>query len=231
VKALAEAALGTDRRVFALGARANRPHLDLEPFGVPCEWLPAEDHPELCEQYLALNRAKFPDLPLERWVLSDVYLLPGAIVGVMDRDDRILSAWVGLPSVVRHERIGVSLLSVAPGMGAWAKAFGARVHRARSLRGVARWASKSLRTHVRMGPLRVLGPVPGGRDDGAFAYATDLDDGTWEAAMAGQLDWPVLRRVRADDRIATDGILEAAAAGEPVRIVPPGLDGGWVTLG
>ncbi len=234
--------------LFALGARDNRSALDLEPFGLPATWCAAEEHPALCAQYLALNRLSFPRLPLARWAMSDLYLMPGAIVGFRGHsswlpaeareaigapEEAILAAWVGVPSVRPGERIGVSLMSFVPGLGAWAKAFGARVHRARSLRGVAQWASPSLRSHVRLGPLRVLGRVPGGHDlgDASFVYATDLDEAIWAAAMAKQLELPILQRVPIADSAALSALLDAADRGEPVRIVPPGLSQGCVTLG
>jgi hypothetical protein len=233
-----------DMHLVALGGRRTASSLDTFPFGVRAGFLAAEDHPELCAQYLALNRLAFPRLPLPSWVLSDLYLLPGAIAIVRGRAERlpahvrsglglapdavaILAAWVGVPTVEPGRFIGVSLLSFVPGLGAWAKAFGLRMLRARRLEGVAQWASPSLRTHTRMGYLHVIGRVPGGHELGAssFVYRTDLHrDEVWAAAMARVLHRPSVG-VRWDDVGALSARLLAAENGEEVMIVPPGIDG------
>ena len=228
-------ALFTERprlRLAALGARANEHALDRRPFGVEAEWLPAEEHEDLALRYLELNRAAFPRLPLPRWALSDLYLMPGAI-GLLLRDDAIQAAYVAAPSVVPGRFVGVSLLSVAPGLGAWAKALTLRMLRARVVHGVAQWANPAVRAHTRLGPLRILGRVPGGHDlgDASFAYETLLDEATWAASMTRSLSLPVTERVAVDDEAALRTLLDRAEAGERLRIVPPGLEQGQVLLG
>jgi len=218
-------------RFAALGARVNEPALDRRPFGVEAGWLPAEEHEDLALGYLELNRAAFPRLPLPRWALSDLYLMPGAI-GLLLDGDAIQAAYVAAPSVVPGRFVGVSLLSVVPGLGAWVKTLTLRMLRARVVHGVAQWANPAVRAHTRLGPLRVLGRVPGGHDlgDASFAYETVLDEATWAAAMARALTVPVRGRVAVDDVAALRALLDRAGAGEDVRIAPPGLDAGHVLL-
>lgn len=219
-------------RLAALGVRVNAPALDLCPFGIEAEWLAAEDHEPLALRYLALNARAFPRLPVPRWVLSDLYLMPGAIGLLLDGDE-VQAAYVAAPSVIAGRFVGVSLLSVVPGLGAWAKTLTLRMLRARLVHGVAQWANPAVRAHTRLGPLRVLGRVPGGHDlgDASFAYETVLDEPIWAAAMARQLILPVRERVAADDTNAVCNLLDRAESGEELRIVPPGLDAGHVLLG
>jgi hypothetical protein len=231
----------------ALGGRANGAHLDLAPLGRELAFFAAEASPGLCAQYLYLNRVAFPRLPLPAWVLSDLYLLPGAVLLVRGRADRlgrplgeglgsapdadaILAAYVAVPSVEPGRFVGVSLMSFVPGLGAWAKTLGAKMLRARRLEGVTQWNSPSLRTHTRLGPMQVIGRVPGDHElaPSSFVYATDLtDESRWAAAMARELDLPSVG-VPSHDAIALAARLDAAEAGEPVAIAPPGLRDGHV---
>lgn len=231
----------------ALGAGVNAGALDLSPFGRPVRYLAAEDHPVLVERYRAANGYAFPgELALPGWVLSDLYLLPGAIglllcpggslnvplrkrLGLHADDEAIAAAYLGAPTVRPGVFIGVSLISLVPGIhaGAWVKALTLRMLRATRMRGIAQWANPSVRVHTRMGPLRVAGPVPGTHEFRAksFVYETDLgDDARWGDAMARRLTLAPTRRVRADDIDTLSGVLERAAGGEPIFIAPPGLD-------
>lgn len=210
-------------RLAVLGARGNHVGLDLAPYGVPAAYLPAEDHGDLARSYLALNRAAFPAVPLAAWVLSDVYLLPAGIALLLD-GDAIAAAWVGLPSV-RGDAVGVSLLSNVPGAGAVVKLLGARMLGVCRVRGVTQWSSPALRAHTRLGPLRVLGPVPAHELADTFVYETNLsDDALVDAALARRHPLVATTSVDPTDSAAlTDLLLRAARTGDVV-IAPPGRE-------
>jgi len=231
----------------ALGARHNASAIDLRPFGKDARYFAAEDYPALVERYRAANLYAFPgELALPGWVLSDLYLLPGTIglllcpasmlkapvrkrLGLSLDDEAIAAAYVGAPSVHPGAFIGVSLISLVPGIhaGAWVKALTLRMLRARSLRGVAQWSSPSLRVHTRMGPLRIVGAVPGTHEfrDKSFVYESDLvDEWRWGEAMARRQSLLPTMRVRTDDAPALRSLLNRAEAGERLHLVPPGLD-------
>lgn len=239
----------------ALGAGANASALDLAPFGRQARYFPAERHPAMVERYRAANQHVFPGaLALPGWVLSDLYLLPGAIglllcparrlepglrerLGLSPEDEAIAAAYVAVPTVTPGLFIGVSLISLVPGIlaGAWVKALTLRMLRAQRVRGVAQWANPAVRVHTRMGPLRVVGAVPGTHElqRESFVYESELaDEERARDAMARRLSMPVSRRVLASDVDALGAVLERAEAGETIRIVPPGLDaGGGVLFG
>lgn len=231
----------------ALGAAPNADALDHAPFGQPLRWLAAEQHPELVERYRAANAYAFPgELALPGWVLSDLYLLPGAIglllcparslavavrkrLGLHGDDLAIAAAYLGAPTVTPGLFIGVSLISLLPGIhaGAWVKALSLRMLRAKRMRGIAQWQNPSVRVHTRMGPLRVVGPVPGTHEfrHKSFVYETDLaDDRRWRDAMARRWILAPTRRLPPDDAAALNDLLDRAHAGEIIHIVPPGLD-------
>jgi hypothetical protein len=231
----------------ALGARHNASALDLRPFGRDARYFAAEDYPALVERYRAANLHAFPgELALPGWVLSDLYLMPGTIglllcpaamlkpavrkrLGLSSDDEAIAAAYVGAPSVHHGSFIGVSLISLVPGIhaGTWVKALTLRMLRARSLRGVAQWSSPSLRVHTRMGPLRIVGAVPGTHEfrEKSFVYETDLvDEWRWAEAMARRSALTPTMRIRTDDAPALRSLLNRAEAGEALHLVPPGLD-------
>jgi len=231
----------------ALGAAPNAEALDHAPFGQPLRYFPAEQHPELVERYRAANAHAFPgELALPGWVLSDLYLLPGAIglllcpartlavplrkrIGLHADDLAIAAAYVGAPTVTPGLFIGVSLISLLPGIhaGAWVKALTLRMMRATRMRGIAQWSNPSVRVHTRMGPLRVVGPVPGTHEfrHKSFVYETDLcDDRRWRDAMARRMSITPTRRLQPDDAAALGDVLDRAHGGETIHIVPPGLD-------
>ncbi|MCC6559408.1 MAG: hypothetical protein IT372_41330 [Polyangiaceae bacterium] len=214
----------------ALGARDNAGALDLAPFGCPARYLAAEERPDLAERYRAENLASFPgELALPGWVLSDLYLLPGAIGLLLDRDEAIAAAYFAAPTVTPGLFIGVSLFSRRPGIqaGAWIKALTLKMMKARRLRGVAQWSSPSLRVHTRMGPLRVVGAVPGIHELRArsFVYESDLaDDASWQDAMARRSTLSPTRRIHSADSGELGRLLDRAEAGERIMIPPPGLD-------
>jgi hypothetical protein len=234
-------------RLGALGAAGNARALDLEPFGIPVTYHAAERHPALVERYRDANALAFPgDLTLPGWVLSDLYLLPGAIglltcpgrfldvptrkrLGLHPDDEAVAAAYYGAPSVEAGTFIGVSLLSLVPKIlaGAWVKALTLRMLRAQRLRGVAQWQSPSIRVHTRMGPLRVVSSVPGTHEFRArsFVYESDLTDPErWTAAMARRASLTPDEKIRASDVERLTLLLERADAGERIQIVPPGLD-------
>jgi hypothetical protein len=234
-------------RLAALGAGDNASSLDLRPFGVPAEFRPAERHPDLVERYRAANALAFPgELTLPGWVLSDLYLLPGAIglllcrasfldvptrkrLGLSPDDEAIAAAYLAAPTVKPRAFIGVSLLSLVPKIvaGAWVKALTLRMLGARRLRGVAQWQNPSVRVHTRMGPIRVVSAVPGTHEFRAksFVYESDLsDDARWTAAMARKTTTIPATKIRATDEPELAALLERAEAGEEIYLVPPGLD-------
>jgi hypothetical protein len=231
----------------ALGAAQNATELNLCPAGVPVEYLPAEEHNSLARQYLELNQLAFGKLGLPNWVLSDLYLQPGAIgllrcparmlsepsrqrLSLPDEERVIAAAYYAAPTLHRGQFIGVSLLSFLPGVqaGAWVKALTLKMLGARRMRGIAQWNNLSLRVHTRLGPLRLVGHVPGVHDyvERSFLYEMDLTDETREvAAMERRLSWQPTRRVSATDSAALGSLLRRAEAGEPLYLVPPGLEG------
>ena len=230
----------------ALVMRDNASGLDLSPLGVPAVLYEPSAHKDLVEQYLRLNHHAFRALPLPRWVLSDLYLLPGVIglilgpASLMDEDARaaarvqdgqqaILAAYVGAPSLVPGRYTGVSLIGFSRGLGAgtWAKLLTLKMVRATHLRGVTQWDNKSLRVHTRLGPLKVLGPAPGGHELGghSFVYECDLtDDAQVAKALTRSLSPTPARAVSPEDAVALQRILQEAQRGVPHVILPPGLD-------
>lgn len=243
--ALAAAFFGenTGLRLALLTSRHNVAALDLAPFGVTATACAAEDHPALLARYHAANARAFPpELALPGWVLGDLYVLPSAIGLLLDPDDAIAAAYVAVPSLEASTFVGVSLLSQLPGRGAgaWIKALTLRAIRARRLRGVVQWTSPSLRTHTRLGPLRIVGPAPASHERAheSFVYEIDVaDEGALAAAMrrdpaasggaegdARGATAGVLQRLRSDDHAGRAAVLEAVAAGRAVHVVPPGID-------
>jgi len=234
-------------RLAALGAGENAAALELRPFGVEVDFRAAEKYPDLVERYRAANALAFPgELTLPGWVLSDLYLLPGAIglllcraavldvptrkkLGLAPDDEAIAAAYLAAPTVKPRAFIGVSLLSLVPKIvaGAWVKALTLRMLGAQRLRGVAQWANPSVRVHTRMGPIRVVSAVPGTHEFRAksFVYESDLtNDAQWTAAMARRSSWTPMEKIKATDEAALAPLLERAHAGEEVYVVPPGLD-------
>ncbi|MDY7232346.1 hypothetical protein [Hyalangium rubrum] len=236
----------------ALGASANAQALDLKPAGVPATFLPAEEHGALVLQYRELNQLAFGALGTPSWVVSDLYLLPGAIgllrcparlledsarerLGLPDEALTVGAAYYAAPSVVSGVFIGVSLLSFVRGIraGMWAKMLTLRMLRARRLRGVAQWHNPSVRVHTRLGPLRLVGRVPGAHEyvEQSFLYETELEDEARQvAAMERRLTVAPTMRVSVKDTAALRRLLERAEAGEVLHLVPPGLEEGHVLV-
>jgi len=230
----------------ALGAQVNAAALDLMPFGQSIEYLDAAAHPVWVERYQAANRACFPDtLSLPGWVLVDLYLMPAAIglltcparlldvrpPGLADDDEAVAAAYYAAPSIVRGVVVGVSLISLRKGLRAatWIKALTLEMLRARVQRGITQWDNPALRVHTRMGALRIEGPVPSahGRADDSFLYAVELGDAAHRrAAMTRPRGAPApsdARWIPIADRAALRRLLDRAAAGEQIEILPPGL--------
>jgi hypothetical protein len=236
----------------ALGAAENVKGLNLRPAGVPVEFLPAERHGELARLYLELNQLAFGKLGLPNWVLSDLYLQPGAI-GLLRGPARMLdvetrqrlrlpdealaigAAYYAAPTVVPGLFIGVSLLSFLRGIqgGAWVKALTLKMLGAQRMKGIAQWNNPSLRVHTRLGPLRLVGRVPGHHEyaERSFLYETDLtDDARQVEAMERRLVLPPTLRISAADTGALGALLRRAEEGEVLHLVPPGLEAGDVLL-
>lgn len=236
----------------ALGARDNRAALELRPCGQPVTFLAAEESGQLAQQYLALNQYAFGLLGLPRWVLSDLYLLP-SVVGLVRAPSRLLredvqhklglapdapaiaAAYVAVPTLTPGHFVGASLLSFLPGAraSAWVKTLTLRMLGARQLRGVTQWDSSAVRVHTRLGALRLVGRAPGGHEyaERTFVYESDLrDEGSWARAMRRELHLPATRRVRVDDAASLAALLERAEGGEPLYLVPPGLEDGHVLV-
>lgn len=164
-------------RFCALGSAANRASLNLCPLGVPGTFLDAAEHPELVARYLDANRRAFPPpLELPGWVLVDLFLMPGAIGLLLDGDD-VVAAYVAAPTVQAGVVVGVSLFSHRPGLGLGllVKRLTLAMLRAEVQRGITQWSSPSLRTHTRVGPMRVEGAAPAihGAQD-TFVYRISL---------------------------------------------------------
>lgn len=238
--------------LMALGAGEHAEAMDLSPLGLPATYLPAERNLELAKQYLALNQFAFGGIGVPRWVLSDLYLMPGAIgllrcparmlkpelrahLGLADEEPAIGAAYYAAPSMTQGLFIGASLLSFLPGTGAgaWVKTLTLRMLRATRLRGVAQWDNPSVRVHARLGPLRLVGRVPGGHEYGerTFVYETDLSDGARVAeAMERRLSLEPTRRIAVTDLPALGALLDRAEAGEALYLVPPGVQEGHVLV-
>ncbi|MSQ00801.1 MAG: hypothetical protein EXR71_02785 [Myxococcales bacterium] len=209
-------------RLAALGHAGNFVRLDLCPLGIPAEARDAAGEPALVARYHAANAARFGGpLALPGWVLVDLYLLPGAISLILDRDDEIVAAWCGVPTVTPGVVMGVSLLSLQEGIGAAyaSKRCGVAMLRAEIQRGVTQWDSPSLRSHTRLGPLRVLGPVPAAHGEAARSFVYECAIGaaapapsTWIAPPEGP------------------AFAARAAAGEAIWVVAPGVAAGRVAL-
>lgn len=237
----------------ALGSRSNQAALELAPAGVPARFYAAEEHPSLVERYRDANALAFPgDLTLPGWVLSDLYLLPGAIgllichgsflevptrkrLNLASDDVAIAAAYYAAPTVQPGTFIGVSLLSLVPKIlaGAWVKALTLKMVRAERLRGVAQWASPAVRVHTRMGPLRVVSSVPGTHEfrEKSFVYESDLaDSAAWSGAMARRPSLPWSEKIPASDTERLAALSLRAEAGERIFVVPPGLDAGGNVL-
>jgi len=231
----------------ALGAGANQEALDLAPFGQSVRFYAAEQHPRLVERYRAANTYAFPgDLALPGWVLSDLYLLPG-VIGLLTcsarelkpavrkrlelsaEDEAIAAAYVAAPGILPNMGIGVSLISLLPAIqaGSWVKALTMKMMRLTRLRGVAQWSNPAVRVHTRMGPLRIVGPVPGTHEfrSRSFVYESNLQDETaWTEAMARRTQLAPTRKIPSADLEELSRVLDRAEAGERILIVPPGLD-------
>ncbi|MFP2930236.1 hypothetical protein ACLESO_34585 [Pyxidicoccus sp. 3LG] len=198
--------------LMALGSGEHAGSLELSPLGLPARYLPAERNLDVAMQYLALNQLAFGGIGVPRWVLSDLYLLPGAIgllrcparlvkpearekLGLADEDLAIGAAYYAAPSVTPGLFIGVSLLSFLPGTGAapWVKALTLAMLRARRLRGVAQWDNPSLRVHSRLGPLRWWAACPVATSTVSAPSSTRRTCRTaraWRRRWSGGCRWP-----------------------------------------
>ena len=178
-------------RFALLGHSTNRAHLDLLPLGVTARFLSAADHPELVARYHAANAAKFGgSLALPGWVLVDLYLMPGAIAMVLDEGNNIVAAWCGVPTVVPGVVMGVSLFSLQERIGAAyvAKRLGLASLSAKFQRGITQWDNRSLGTHTRLGPLRVVGPAPEAHGQSGRSLVYEVEIGAVSLAATHWID-------------------------------------------
>lgn len=242
-----------DLEFGALGPAENLELLPETVWGVRVAKLATETHPHLPEQYLQTNQLAFGKLSLLRWVLSDLFLMPG-FLGVLlspasgvkptlrehlrvEGDRRIIgAAYAAAPTLHPGRFVGASLLSFleARHCAAWAKSLTLKLCGASAVRGVAQWDNPSLRVHTRLGPLRLVGRPPGGHEyqERTFVYETGLhDESAWAAAMRRSgASSRTVRRIRVDDFEALDRELDRAMAGARLAIVPPGIEDGAVLL-
>ncbi|RKI57494.1 hypothetical protein D7X55_27730 [Corallococcus sp. AB049A] len=237
----------------ALGSGVHVPSLDLAPYGVPVTHLLAEHNAELARQYLTLNQLAFGGIGVPRWVLSDLYLMPGAIgllrcparllkaparerLLLADEESAIGAACYVAPSLTPGLFVGVSLFSFLPGRGAsaWVKLLTLRMVRAKRLRGVTQWDNPAVRVHSRLGPMRLVGRVPGGHDydERTFVYETDLSNEARVARSMVRGDAPAAPAVRipVTDLLSLGTLLDRAERGARLELVPPGQDDGHVLV-
>lgn len=202
-------------RFGLLGHVGNRGSLELRPLGVGAEFWAAADHPALVSQYLTANAEKFGGvLALPGWVLVDLYLMPGAVSLLLDVDDTIVAAWCGVPTVTPGVVMGVSLLAMREGIGAAyaVKRLGLASLGARVQRGITQWDNRALRTHTRLGPLRVVGVAPAVHGEAARSFVYEVEVGAVSPAPSETID-------------PTQGPAVAALAGEQaIYVVSPGID-------
>jgi hypothetical protein len=239
----------------ALGAKVNQSALDMCPFGQPVEFLDAALHPRWIEHYHQSNMKAFSGpLALPGWVLVDFYLMPGAIglltcparflseqhrseLGLHPDDEAIGAAYFATPCVEPQTVMGCSLFSFLPSSGAarLIKAITLKMLKAKCQRGLAQWGNKSLWVHIRMGVLRLEGPVPAshGKAHESFIYSIDLsDEARWEDALRGNRQTerftsesgaPKPAWIPVADLDTLRGLLDRAYHGERVEVLPPGL--------
>ncbi len=225
------------------GSAAHRDRLDLGAYPGAKFW-EAENSPEMARQYRAANLVRFPGpLALPGWVFCDLFVLPAAIgvitgpaalledamrealaVGVEER--AIMAAYYAAPTLTPEMFVGVSLISLLPGrgLGRIAKTMTLRTLRARVQRGVAQWSNWSLRSHARIGPMRLVGAVPSGHalEQQSFVYEIDL--------QREQRHHEANVTVPVEDLEALQGWLAKARSGRQVFVVPPAFDGKRVHL-
>ncbi|MGB1701447.1 MAG: hypothetical protein ACPHRO_15930, partial [Nannocystaceae bacterium] len=220
------------------GSAAHRDRLDLRAWPTARFW-EAENSPEMARQYRAANRLRFPGpLALPGWVFSDLFVLPGAI-GVItgpaalleeemrealqvDLSERaIMAAYYAAPTLTQGLFVGVSLISLLPGRGLGRVVKGMALHAlgAEMQRGVAQWSNWSLRSHAKIGPMRIVGGVPSGHalEEESFVYEIDLQrEGTSPGANM---------LVPVDDLETLQGLLRPTPGAAEVFVVSPGFDG------
>ena len=211
--------------LVVLGYGANRCFVDLEPLGVVARFVAAEEAPDLVAHYLAANRRCFGGpVELPGWVLADLYLLPGVVTLLVDHTESsapVVAAWCGVPTVEAGVVMGVSLLSLRPGIGAatLVKRLGLAVLRARVQRGVTQWNNPAIRSHTRLGDLRILGPAPQVHGQAERSFVYELTLGEARRLVKRRTPW------RDGPECASE-----AAKGAKRWLVAPGLDGGTLFL-
>lgn len=178
-------------RLIALGHPVHQEHLDLAPFGESATFVDATREPSWLRAYQQANDEAFAagSLGLPGWVLVDLYVMP-TVIGMLVEADRIVAAYVAVPTIAPGVFMGCSLLSRAPGSGlaARVKVLTLRMLKARSQRGITQITSRSVGVHTRVGPLRIEGRAPEihERSNESFVYSIDLStDAAWERARHG----------------------------------------------
>ncbi len=235
-------------RLRALGARDNAPALDLAPFGQPVEYLDAAARPSVGR---ALPRRQPRALPRRARAarLGPRGSLPAAR---RDWPPHLPRAPLrGAPGRPRgrgrgHRRRLLRRAQHRPRRGRRRVADLAPPEDRRGLdhqvahpedaprhdaARIAQWDNASLRVHTRMGALRLARARPERARDsrGGFHYAVDLaDEGRWREAMTRprtppEDTLPGAAWLPVADGRALRALLDRAASGERIEILPPGL--------
>ena len=137
-----------------------------------------------------------------------------------------MAAYYAAPTLTPGVFVGVSLISLLSGrgLGRVVKSMTLQTLGASVQRGVAQWSNWSLRSHAKIGPMRLVGRVPSGHalEHESFVYEIDL--------RREQFHPEANLRVSVDDLEALGGLLDRGRAHGDVFIVSPGFDGHRVHL-
>jgi hypothetical protein len=168
---------------------------------------------------LAANARAFGGMAIPAWVQLDCATLPTAMVGFARRardveatlrdalcaaagldglhdDDLVpVAEFCALPTPAPGHVVGFSLFSLAPGLGLRAKALGLLVQQATTQTGITQIDNPALRTHCRLGPLRIeqVGVQVHSRPGTTLVYRLDVPS----PAVLVELARGVRRRVDA----------------------------------
>jgi hypothetical protein len=148
----------------------------------------------------AANALAFGGLGMPPWVQLDCCTLPSVMVGfwapagalpadlierlrlkagwdvIADAQPVALSEFCAVPTLDPGAVMGVSLMSLIPGLGARSKAMGWLAVGARAHIGITQYRNPAVRAHSRLGPLEVITPGVVAHDLGeeTFIYRADV---------------------------------------------------------